>query len=182
MYQIRIHGRGGEGGKTAARILSTAAFLEGKEVQDFSVYGAERRGAPVVSFCRINNKKILVRGYVHEPDAVLVLDDTLPNVVDVEHGLKPNGIMLINSPKPAKEFTEDFETKAKVHTVDATQIALDVIGKPIPNATILGGFVKLTNIVKLESLKKGITEEVHGKKAIRDKNIKSAVKCYGVVK
>lgn len=181
MYQLRIHGRGGQGGKTASRLIGTAAFLEGKEAQDFSVYGAERRGAPVVSFCRIDTKPILIRGYVHEPDAVIILDDTIIHVADVEHGIAKDGIILMNSSKNPEDFEQDFHEQAKLYTLDATKIALETISRPIPNATILGAFIKLTNLVSLDSLKKAIDKEVHVSKELRDKNIQSAINCYNSI-
>ena len=88
MYKIRIHGRGGQGAKLAAKIIGSAAFLEGYEVQDFSLYGAERRGSPVTAFVRVDNEKIFERGYIQDPDCVIMLDETLLGIVDVTEGLK----------------------------------------------------------------------------------------------
>jgi len=152
MYEIRIHGRGGQGVKTTSHILSRAAFLEGMKTQDFAMYGAERRGAPVVSFCRISKDQVLTRGYIFEPDCVIVLDPTIGAKACIA-GLKKGGTVIVNSSRRIKEF-------GNAVFADATKIAMEEIGKPIPNAAILGSFLKAINIVKMESLTKAIKEEL----------------------
>jgi len=152
IYEIRIHGRGGQGVKTTARVLGRAAFLSGFQTQDFAVYGAERRGAPVASFCRFDKEKILTRGYIFEPDAVIVLDPSL-NPKIVAKGLKSEGVLLVNSPRPLEKFP-------KAGFVDATGTALRLWGKPVPNIAILGAFLKETKLFPFKNLKKAIKIEL----------------------
>jgi pyruvate ferredoxin oxidoreductase gamma subunit len=162
MFEVRIHGRGGQGVVTAAEILSVAAFLEGKHAQAFPSFGSERMGAPVVSFCRIDNKEIRLREPIGEPDALIVQDPTLLQASDVFHGLKSNGYVIVNSNKSVEEL-QLCELAAKlpqghVYIVPATELALDHIGRPLPNAVLLGAFAALTHAVKLESVATAIRE------------------------
>ncbi len=182
MQEIRLHGRGGQGVRFAARVLSRALFLSGYQTQDFAIYGAERRGAPVTSFVRFDKKPILERGYVFEPDIVVLLDDTL-NFAAVAGGLKSGGFALANSRRNPYYFTEKFSIKQKVHCIDATQIALQAVGKPIANAAIVGALAKL---LPLEMKKVGeamLAEfEEEGLESIAGKNIEAAKKCFEEIK
>ncbi len=157
MIEIRFHGRGGQGAVTGVRILASAVHFEGKYTQAIPMYGTERRGAPVVAFCRIDDARIRERDLVHEPDIVVVLDPLLSKTVDVTNGLKEGGLVLVNHPGTYEEtgIAGDF----KVATVDATKIALETLGRPITNTAILGAFAKVTRLVELESLEKAIEEE-----------------------
>lgn len=146
MIEIRFHGRGGQGAVTAARLLAEAAFLEGKHAQAFPFFGAERRGAPVLAFARIDDKQIRVRTQIYEPDYVVVLDPLLPEVVDVASGIKQGGIIVLNS-KKAMQFP-----RAQTASVDATSIAMETLGVSITNTAMLGAFAKATGLVTLESL------------------------------
>jgi len=146
MIEIRFHGRGGQGAVTAARLLAEAAFLEGKHAQAFPFFGAERRGAPVLAFARIDDKQIRVRTQIYEPDYVVVLDPLLPEVVDVASGIKQGGIIVLNS-KKAMQFPH-----AKIAFVDATSVAKETLGVPITNTAMLGAFAKATGLITLESL------------------------------
>ena len=178
MYKIRIHGRGGQGAKKAAKMVGLAAFKMGKQVQDFALYGAERRGAPVMSFVRINDDPILERGYVDDPDVVLVLDRTLPDLVNVANGLTGDGLILVNSKQEP-----DIDTPAEVKNVDATSIALDTIGKPIFNTTMLGALAKFTHIISIDALNQAIEEELSNYPEEMIEANKAAVrKCYEVAK
>jgi len=177
LREIRIHGRGGQGGVTAAELLAKAAFKEGKWVQAFPFFGAERRGAPVNAFARIADKPILIRSQVYNPDYVIVLDHTLLDVIDVTHGLKKDGIVILNTTK------KPYETGIKnyrVATVDATSIALKlqllVAGLPVLNTPMLGAFAKATGEVKLESVIEAIKEAWPG--AAGEKNAKAATLAY----
>lgn len=136
MKEIRIHGRGGQGAVTAAELIAIAVFENGWFVQAFPSFGVERRGAPVTAFVRLDDVPIRLRSQIYNPDFVIVLDETLIEVVDVASGIKQDGFILINSAKNSK----DFNLNAKVITIDATCIALNIIGKPIVNTTILGAF------------------------------------------
>jgi len=147
MIEVRFHGRGGQGAVTAARLLAEAAFQEGKHCQAFPSFGAERRGAPVVAFTRINTKPIRIRTEVYEPNHVVVLDPTLLEAVNVAAGLRRGGIIVVN----AKEAPGELKA-GKIATVDATAIALEFLGASITNTAMLGAFAKATGAVKLESL------------------------------
>jgi 2-oxoacid:acceptor oxidoreductase gamma subunit (pyruvate/2-ketoisovalerate family) len=175
--EIRIHGRGGQGSVTAAEVLAHAAFIEGKCVQAFPYFGAERRGAPVKAFARISNEPILVHSQVYTPDFVIVLDPYIYKVVDVAEGLKKSGIIVINTKKKPEEIgLKDWH----VATVDATGIALElnllVAGLPVVNTSILGAFAKATDEVKLESVLKAVRETWSG--GAGEKNSKATELAY----
>lgn len=174
LYEIRIHGRGGEGVRMTAHILGRAGFLSGLQTQDFAMYGAERRGAPVVSFCRLSGESILTRGYIFNPDAVIILDHTIGDEAPLK-GLKENGKALVNSEKPMKNLPGAI-------FVDATKVAMETIGRPIPNVAILGAFIKATQILSLDKLKEAVREEMAGShpEAIEG-NIKACEICYNQV-
>lgn len=155
---------------TAARLLAEAAFLEGYYCQAFPFFGAERRGAPVMAFTRISKEPIRTHEQVYEPDHVVVLDPTLIGSVDVAAGLKPGGIIVLNS----KEVPDNLKG-VKVALVDATTIAIETLGVPITNTTMLGALAKATGVVTLESTKK-VIEKRFGKLA--EKNINAAKRAY----
>jgi 2-oxoacid:acceptor oxidoreductase gamma subunit (pyruvate/2-ketoisovalerate family)/2-oxoacid:acceptor oxidoreductase delta subunit (pyruvate/2-ketoisovalerate family) len=158
LIEVRFHGRGGQGAVTAVRILASAVYLEGKYTQAIPMYGTERRGAPVVAFCRIDESRIRERDLVHEPDMVVVLDSLLTRTVDVTEGLKPGGLVLINNPGSYRET--GLSGNFRVATVDATRIALEVLGRPITNTAILGAFAKVSGQLKLWSLEEAIKNEL----------------------
>lgn len=163
LKEIRIHGRGGQGSVTAAEILAHAAFIEGKCVQAFPYFGAERRGAPVKAFARISDQPILVHSQVYAPDYVIVLDPYIYKAVDVTEGMKKDGIIVFNTKKKPEEIgLQGWQ----VATVDATGIALElnllVAGLPVVNTSILGGFAKATGEVELESVLKAVRETWSG--------------------
>ena len=175
IYEIRIHGRGGQGVRMTAHILGRAAFLSGYETQDFAIYGAERRGAPVASFCRMDRTRVLTRGYIFNPDAVIVLDPTIDREAMLK-GAKEKGLVLVNSGRPLSKF------RGAVF-VDATRIALDTLGRPIPNVAILGGFLKLTKLFPLERLKEAVRielEEADHPEAVKG-NIAACKRCWSEV-
>ena len=153
MFQVRIHGRGGQGVVTAAELLALAAFLEERHAQAFPSFGSERMGAPVVSFCRIDDREIRVREPIMEPDGLIVQDPTLLHQVDVFGGMRPGGRILINTGRTLAELgLAEFAGDFTVLTVPATELAREHIGRPMPNAALLGGFAALTGVVSLESL------------------------------
>lgn len=174
MMEIRFHGRGGQGAVTGTRILATALYYEGKFTQGIPMYGTERRGAPVVSFLRIGEERINERDLVHEPDMVIVLDPLLGKSVPVTEGLKKGGIVLINHPKGGRET--GLGGNFKVATVDAINIALDTIGRPITNTAILGAFAKITGAVSLANIEKAISEQWSGR--IAEMNINAVRRAY----
>jgi pyruvate ferredoxin oxidoreductase gamma subunit len=155
MFQVRIHGRGGQGVVTAAELLSLAAFLEGRHAQAFPSFGSERMGAPVVAFCRIDDRPIRVREPIAAPDALIVQDPTLLHHVDVFSGLVRDGWVLVNSSRSAAELGLG-DLAALLLTVPATAIAREHLGRPMPNAALLGGFAALTGEVALRSVQTAI--------------------------
>jgi len=171
MKEIRFHGRGGQGVVTSANLLAIAAFNEGKYCQAFPFFGTERRGAPVVSFARIDTKFIRTREHVYSPDYVIVLDPTLLEVVNVTEGLKEDGMIIINTNKKV-----NLKTKAKIKTVDATDIALKNIGKPFVNTPMIGALVGATKIVKLDSVIEAAKERFSGE--IANKNVKAIKEAF----
>jgi pyruvate ferredoxin oxidoreductase gamma subunit len=170
MIEVRFHGRGGQGAVTAARLLAEAAFLEGKHCQAFPFFGAERRGAPVVAFTRIDNKPIRTRTQVYEPNHVVVLDPTLIEAVNVASGLKRGGMVVINSKEPHKF------PGAKVAFVDATSTAIETLGVPITNTVMLGALAKVTKIVSLDSIIKAVKSTFKGSMA--EKNVAAIKMAY----
>ncbi len=160
MKEIRLHGRGGQGSVTAAELIAVAAFEDKRFSQAFPAFGVERRGAPVMAFARIADRPIRIRSQIYEPDYVVVQDVTLLDVVDVAGGLKADGKIIINTDKPKEKL--NLNTKAEIITIDATKIAMEVLGRPIVNTTMLGAFCGATKEVSLESLNKAISERFKG--------------------
>jgi pyruvate ferredoxin oxidoreductase gamma subunit len=153
MFQVRIHGRGGQGVVTAAEMLSIAAFREGKHAQAFPSFGSERTGAPVVAYCRIDDKEIRVREPILEPDALIIQDPTLLHQVDVFAGLRPGGYILINTARSFADLgLQDFIGRFKARAVPATELAVKHVGRPVPNAALLGAFAALSRVISLESV------------------------------
>jgi pyruvate ferredoxin oxidoreductase gamma subunit len=176
MFQVRIHGRGGQGVVTAAEMLSVAAFNEGRHAQAFPSFGSERTGAPVVSFCRIDDREIRVREPIMEPDALIIQDPTLLHQVDLFGGLRADGFILINTAKSFDElglgeFVEGFRHE-RMLTVPAGDLAREHTGRPVPNAALLGGFAALSGLISLESLAAAIRERFAG--PVGDGNVAAA--------
>jgi pyruvate ferredoxin oxidoreductase gamma subunit len=178
MIEIRLHGRGGQGSVTAAELLAVAAFDDGREAQAFPAFGVERRGAPVMAFCRISDQPIRVRTQIYEPDYVIVQDATLMDSVDVLSGLKAGGTVLINSEHKPEELK--LNTKARVVTFPATKIALEELGRPIMNTAILGAFSGISGAISLEAIERSIRHRFRGE--LGDRNIKAAQRAYELVK
>jgi pyruvate ferredoxin oxidoreductase gamma subunit len=161
MIEIRIHGRGGQGNVAAAELLSIAAFKDGKFSQAFPSFGAERVGAPVMAFVRIDDKKIRTREDVQNPDYLIVQDSNLMGSVPVLDGLKPDGLILINSEKKPEEL--QLKTTARVETIPATEIALEIIGRPIPNAIMIGAFCTITGLISIDAVQEAIMGKFPGR-------------------
>ena len=179
MYEIRFHGRGGQGAVTAANILAVAAFREGKDVQAFPIFGVERRGAPVAAFLRMDENPIDIKTQIYEPDAVVVLDPTLLEVVDVTSGLKEGGPIIINSAKDPSDFCF---ANGRVACVDATKIAvsngLGTETNPIVNTAILGAVSKALGNVGMEAIHAAIDEAAPVKK---EENKLASTEAYDAV-
>ncbi len=183
MLQIRIHGRGGQGVVTAAEMLSIAAFWQGRHAQAFPSFGSERTGAPVVAFCRIDDREIRLREPILAPDVLIVQDPTLLHQVDVFQGLQPDGYVLINSRRSfdqlgladiARRFRHE-----RLITVPATEIALKHLGRPLPNAVLLGGFAALSGLVSLEAVGHAIRGKFAG--AVAENNVAAAAEAWAFV-
>lgn len=172
MKEIRFHGRGGQGAVTAADLLAMAAFFDGKYSQAFPSFGTERRGAPVTAFARISDRFIRLRSQIYEPDYIVVQDPSLLEVIDVAKGLKSDGKALVNTEKS----TLKLNTKAEVYTINATKIALDVLGVPIVNTAMIGAFAALTKEVSLDSVIKAVRRRFPAKLA--EKNVKAVEVAY----
>jgi len=177
MEQIRIHGRGGQGSVTMASMLAKAAFETGKHAQGFPSFGVERLGAPIQAFVRIDEREITDRSQIDNPDYVIVQDSSLIELVDVTEGLKDDGMIIINTSEKANSI--DLKTDAEIVTVDATDIALEHLGKPIMNTALAGAFAKATGLIERESMGKVIRETFEGE--IGEKNVKAMEEAYEVL-
>jgi pyruvate ferredoxin oxidoreductase gamma subunit len=176
LVEIRWHGRGGQGAVTSAELLAQAAINEGKYAQAFPAFGAERRGAPVVAFLRIDPAHpIRVRSEVAEPDIVVVLDPSLLRVVKVTSGLKPAGVLVVNTHKSPDEVAAEFGVSCSLATVDATKIAREKLGVPIVNTAMIGAFLKASPVVRKESLVEPLRERFG---RLADRNIAAMEQAY----
>ena len=183
MFQVRIHGRGGQGVVTAAEMLSVAAFQDGKHSQAFPTFGSERAGAPVTSFCRIDEWPIRAREPVSEPDALIIQDPTLLHQVKVFAGLREDGYVLINTSRSPEdlglsEFASGFRP-GRLLAVPASEIASRRLGRPLPNTALLGGFAAMTGVVTLEAVVQAIGQKFSGD--IADRNMLAATEAHDFV-
>mgnify|MGYP001765964868 CR=1 FL=1 len=179
MLEIRWHGRGGQGAVTSVELLAIAAIEEGKYAQAFPSFGPERRGAPVEAFNRVDKQQIRIRSRIYNPDVAVVLDESLVNLINVAAGLKPDGLLIVNTTRSADEIRNALNYKGKVATVDATGIAWKELGVPITNTTMLGALVKATKVVKLEALRAPV-EHRFGR--IANKNMAALKRAFDEVK
>ena len=184
MFAVRIHGRGGQGAVTAAEILSVAAFKEGRHAQAFPTFGSERMGAPVVSFCRIDDRPIRLREPITEPDALIVQDPTLLQQVNLFDGLRPDGYLLVNTGHDLAELGIGDVVGAlkaeRVVAVPATDLAREHLGRPLPNAALLGGFSALTGQVGLAAVLDAIRARFPG--MVGEGNAAAAAAAYTFVR
>jgi pyruvate ferredoxin oxidoreductase gamma subunit len=183
MFQVRIHGRGGQGVVSGAEMLSIAAFLERRHAQAFPSFGSERMGAPVMAFCRIDDEPIQLREPVIEPDALIIQDPTLLHQVDLFKGLHAEGYILINSTRTLEELGLGEFRRAflphRLSTVPATELALKHVGRPLPNAALLGGFAALTGEIALASVAAAIHDRFP--KKIAESNVAAATSAYTLI-
>ena len=180
MFQVRIHGRGGQGVVTAAEMLSIAGFEDGQHAQAFPTFGSERTGAPVTAFCRIDDREIRVREPIAEPNALIIQDPTLLHQVKVFSGLQEDGFVLINTSRGLDElgldeFAEGFKP-GRLVTLAASEIAKSRLGRPMPNTSLLGGFAAMTGLVSLESVARAIRQKFSGE--IADSNVLASEDAY----
>ena len=158
MMEVRFHGRGGQGAVTSADMVAVAAIGKGKYAQAMPSFGAERRGAPVQSFVRIDDRPITIRQEILEPDAVVVLDPTLLATIPVSSGLKAGGTLIINTHRSIEEVKGNLKTTARIAVVDASCIARETLGRPITNTTMIGALLKVTGILEPEDLVEALKE------------------------
>jgi 2-oxoacid:acceptor oxidoreductase gamma subunit (pyruvate/2-ketoisovalerate family) len=180
MIEIKVIGRGGQGSVTFSQILAIAAFYSKCQSQAMPTFGVERRGAPSFSYTRISKEPIYIRSLIYNPDIVVLLDASLLESIDVTEGLKKNGTIIINSNKSPKGLK--IKGNFKIHTVDATSIALKLFKADIVNSAMLGAFSKVTGLISLESLYKGIEERFEGKTKLIDLNKQAVKEVYKKIK
>ncbi len=181
LVEVRWHGRGGQGAKTASQLLAGAALDEDMYIQAFSEYGPERMGAPMRSFTRISRQPIMIHCHVTNPEVVVVLDPTLLGAVDVAAGLSEEGKLIVNTDKTPADIRKEIGLKGgEIYTVDATKIALDCLGRPIPNTPMMGALIKVTGLIKIENLIKGLKKKFSKKfkDEIVQGNIKAVERAY----
>ena len=183
MFQVRIHGRGGQGVVTGAEMLSIAAFLGGRHAQAFPSFGSERTGAPVVAFCRIDDREIRLREPIMQPDALIIQDATLLQQVDVFSGLQADGYILINTSRSFEqlglgEFVKDF-APGHLLTVGATELAMKHVGRPVPNVPLLGAFAALSGRITLDAVQAAIRQKFQG--AVAQGNMEAARDAFEIV-
>ena len=163
LLEIRWHGRGGQGAKTAAQFLAEAALVLGKSIQAFPEYGPERAGAPIRTYTRISDKRMTIHSPVTSPDIVAVIDPTLLDSIDVTEGLTEGGILVVNTPEGVDAIRKKTNyIKGKIAVCDATKIALETLGAPIPNMPILGALLKAKPVVTVESVEEEIKKKLQG--------------------
>lgn len=158
MFEVRFHGRGGQGAKSASQFLVEAAVSEGKFIQAYPDYGPERSGAPVRTYVRIDTKPIITHEPVTKPKAVVVLDESLIEAVDVCEGLDKDSVLIVNTKKTPAELAQKCGFKAKIYAIDASLIALKLINRDSPNTALLGALVKVVKAVKLDSMKEAVRQ------------------------
>ena len=188
LVEIRWHGRGGQGAKTAALLLADAALASGKYIQAFPEYGPERMGAPVTSFDRISSKPILLHSGVTNPDIVAVLDPTLVDTEDVDEGMRDGGVIIINTDKSPGDMRKELKVSGsiKVFTVNASGISKETIGRDIPNTPMLGALVKASGILDfkdmLEDTRKKLEKKFKSKPEVIEGNLKAIERAYNEVR
>ena len=178
LVEIRWHGRGGQGAKTASLLLADAAFNTGKYIQGFPEYGPERMGAPITAYNRISNKPITIHSNIYEPEYVVVVDDTLLDSVDVTSGLKKDGAIVINTVKNAEEIKSKLKGyEGKIFTVDARKISEEALGRYFPNTPMLAAIVKVAGVMTdeelLEDMKTSFKHKFAKKPEVIDGNMKA---------
>lgn len=178
MIEIRIHGRGGQGIVTSGELIGFAAFSDGKYSQAMPAFGSERTGSPVVTYVRINGKPIRVRTPIYNPDYIIVQDATLLDTVPVLDGLKPGGLVIVNTKKTPDEL--GLNVNSQVKTVPATDLAIETLGMPIVNTTILGVFAAASGQISIEGIRKAIEHRFPSELA--KKNLAAAQKGFDFIK
>ena len=184
--EIRWHGRGGQGAKTAALLLADVAFKTGKNVQGFPEYGPERMGAPITAYNRISSDEIRVHSNIYHPDYVVVVDETMLHTVDVTAGLKEQGAIVVNTPKSPQEIAPQLNGyKGKVYTVDARKISVETLGKNFPNSPMLAAIVAVSKVMDkdtfIREMKNSYQHKFAKKPEVIDGNMKALEVAYDAV-
>lgn len=187
MLEIRWHGRGGQGAKTASLLLAEAAFDTGKYIQGFPEYGPERMGAPITAYNRISDEPITIHSNIYEPDYVIVVDESLIGVVDIANGAKESGAIIINSEKSPSEFAAMLpDYKGKIYTIDARKISMETLGKYFPNTPMLGAIVKISGVMPeetfIEAMQKSFNHKFKTKPAVIAPNMEAVKRALKEVK
>ena len=187
VVEIRWHGRGGQGAKTASLLLADAAFNTGKYIQGFPEYGPERMGAPITAYNRISDERLSIHSNIYEPDYVVVVDDTLLTSVDVTAGLKESGAIIVNTSKSPEEIRPLLKGyKGKVCTIDAKTISIETLGKYFPNTPMLGAVVKVSGVMDekefLEDMVGSFKHKFASKPEVIEGNIKALERSLQEVK
>ncbi|HPI92283.1 MAG TPA: pyruvate ferredoxin oxidoreductase subunit gamma [Deltaproteobacteria bacterium] len=179
MHEIRFHGRGGQGAVTSAELIAIAAIDNGRFAQAFPSFGPERRGAPVVAFCRVDDRKINIRAKVYEPDAVIVLDPGLVTLLDPAEGMKDGGILIMNTKKGPGEVKTSKGSSIRIATVDADRIAIEELGRAIVNTTMIGAFIKATGLISIDDIRAPLLARFGSK--LGERNLKALERAYNEV-
>ncbi len=178
LIQIRWHGRGGQGAKTAALLLADVVFSTGKYVQGFPEYGPERMGAPITAYNRISDNKIRIHSNIYEPDYVVVVDETLFETVDVTKGLSSAGALIVNTARNKKEIEKHLNGyEGRVYTIDARRISMESLGRYLPNSPMLAAIVKVSGVMSDEAfiseMRQSLEHKFAGKPAVVEGNMKA---------
>ncbi len=185
IIEVRWHGRGGQGAVTASKLLATSALAEEKYIQAFPEYGPERMGAPIQSFTRISDEPIKIHCHVTNPDMVVVLDPTLIGTVDITEGLPEKGIIVVNTNETPAEIRKKLAVKGKkIFTIDASKIAQEELGRPLPNTPMIGALIRATGLLKLKNVINDIKSKFSGKfgQKVIEGNVKAIERAYQEVK
>lgn len=187
MIEIRWHGRGGQGAKTASLLLADAAFNTGKYIQGFPEYGPERMGAPITAYNRISDTPIRIHSNIYEPDYVVVVDDSLIGAVDVTSGLKDNGAIVINTNEDIDSLRKKLnEFSGKIYTIDASKISLECLKANFPNTAMLAAVVNITKIMSKEELvdnmKDAFSHKFAKKPEVIEPNMEALLRGYDEIK
>ena len=186
MIEIRWHGRGGQGAKTASLLLADVAFNTGKYIQGFPEYGPERMGAPITAYNRIDDEPIRIHSNIYEPNYVVVVDDTLIGPVDVTKGLKDGGAVLVNTSLSKEEIKKKFkDAKCKIYAIDASKIAIETIGSNFPNTALLAAIIRVTGLMNKNSLEENMLDSFKHKFAkkpeVIEPNMQAVKRAYDEV-
>lgn len=185
LIEIRWHGRGGQGAKTASNLVGKTASKMGKDIQAFPEYGPERMGAPVQAFNRISDQEFSKHCQISNPDCVVVLDPTLLDVVDVTDGVPEDGVLVINSKEEAQKIKDKLDFSGEVWTIDAYEISQEEMGQPIPNTPMIGAFLKGGKILDKEEFMeniKSVLQKKFGDEEVAEMNLAAIKRAYEEVK